>query len=198
MSREIIFDIETIGDIKDLSTMKITVVSIYEYELDAYRSFEEHELGNLWPILEKAERLIGFNSEHFDVPILNRYYAGDLTRLPHLDILKVIKESSGRRYKLNDIAKATLQIEKSADGLQAMEWFKEGKLDLIKQYCEQDVKVTKEVYEFGSKNKMLYYPTLTGEILPIAVNFDAPVVVGAGAGAQGAAAAGSINLTLPF
>jgi len=197
MNREIVFDIETIGDIKDLSTMKITVVSIYEYELDAYRSFEEPELGNLWPILEKAERLIGFNSEHFDVPILNRYYTGDLTRLPHLDILKVIKESSGRRYKLNDIAKATLQIEKSADGLQAMEWFKEGKLDLIKQYCEQDVKVTKEVYEFGRKNQMLYYPTLTGEILPIAVNFDA-TPANASAGPHGATANSSINLTLPF
>ena len=198
MSREVVFDIETIGDIRDLSTMKVTVVSIYEYETDKYTSFEEHELGALWPIFEKAERLIGYNSEHFDTPILDRYYAGDLTRLPQLDMLKVIKESSGKRFKLNDIAKATLQIEKSADGLQAMEWFKEGKLDLIKQYCEQDVKVTKEIYDFGRKNKMLYYPTLTGEILPIAVNFDMPAVVAGASGANGAAAGGSINLTLPF
>lgn len=198
MSREVVFDIETIGDIRDMSTMKLTVVSIYEFETDKYTSFEEHELGQLWPIFEKADRLIGFNSEHFDLPILGKYYAGDLTRIPHLDILKVIKESSGRRYKLNDIAKATLQIEKSADGLQAMEWFKEGKMDLIKQYCEQDVKVTKEVYDFGRKNKMLYYPTLTGEILPIAVNFDMPVVPAGASGPNGAAAGGSINLTLPF
>ena len=198
MSREVVFDIETIGDIRDLTTMKVTVVSIYEYETDKYTSFEEHELGALWPIFEKAERLIGYNSEHFDTPILDRYYAGDLTRLPQLDMLKVIKESSGKRYKLNDIAKATLQIEKSADGLQAMEWFKEGKLDEIKKYCEQDVKVTKEIYEFGKKNKMLYYPTLTGEILPIAVNFEMPVVPAGANGANGAIAGGSINLTLPF
>lgn len=198
MSREVVFDIETIGDIRDLSTMKVTVVSIYEFETDKYTSFEEHELGTLWPIFEKAERLIGYNSEHFDTPILDRYYAGDLTRLPQLDILKVIKESSGKRFKLNDIAKATLQIEKSADGLQAMEWFKEGKMDLIKQYCEQDVKVTKEIYDFGRKNKMLYYPTLTGEVLPIAVDFDLKVVAAGASGANGAAAGGSINLTLPF
>lgn len=195
MSKEIIFDIETIGDIRDLSTMKVTVVSIYEYEHDRYSSFEEGELSSLWPIFERAERIIGYNSEHFDVPILNRYYAGDLLRFPHLDILKVIKESTGRRFKLNDIAKATLQIEKSADGLQAMQWFQEGKIDLIKQYCEQDVKVTKEVYDYGRKNKMLYYPTLTGEILPFPVNFEPPTLSTNGATQTGGS---GINLTLPF
>lgn len=193
MSKEIVFDIETIGDIRDLTTMKVTVVSIYEYEHDRYQSFDEHELGNLWPILERAERLIGFNSLHFDLPILGRNYAGDLTKIPHLDILKVVKESTGNRIKLNDIARATLQIEKSADGLQAMEWYKEGKIAEIKKYCEQDVKVTKDVYEFGRQNKMLYYPTLTGELMPFPVNFEPEAIV---AGTPMAAA--GINLTLPF
>jgi len=193
MSREVIFDIETIGDIKDYNTMKVTVVSIYEYESDSYRSFDENELGLLWPIFEKAERLIGFNSESFDIPILAKYYAGDLKRIEHLDLLKVVKDSTGRRYKLNDLAKATLQIEKSADGLQAMEWYKEGKIDLIKQYCEQDVKVTKEIYDFGRKNKMLYFPTLTGEIQPFPVNFDPKPRAAAEQAVQG-----GVNLTLPF
>ena len=197
MSREVVFDIETIGDIQDMATMKVTVVSIYEYENDSYRSFEEHELGALWPIFERAERIIGFNSEHFDVPILNRYYTGNLSVIPHLDMLKVVKEVTGRRYKLNDLVKATLQMEKSADGLQAMEWFKEGKLDLIKQYCEQDVKVTKELYDFGRKNKMIYYPNLTGELMPIPVNFEPVVVAGGGNGSTAAGGSG-INLTLPF
>lgn len=197
MSREVVFDIETIGDIQDMSSMKVTVVSIYEYENDQYRSFEESELGALWPIFERAERLIGFNSDHFDIPILNRYYAGDLLHFPSLDMLKVVKEVTGRRYKLNDLAKATLQIEKSADGLQAMEWFKEGKLDLIKQYCEQDVKVTKELYDFGRKNKMIYYPTLTGELMPIPVNFEPSLVSGV-AGGTGVVGGAGINLTLPF
>ncbi|OGH64564.1 MAG: hypothetical protein A2821_01075 [Candidatus Magasanikbacteria bacterium RIFCSPHIGHO2_01_FULL_41_23] len=192
--KEVIFDIETIGDIRDLSTMKVTVVSVYEYETDKYQSFDEHELGNLWPILEKAECIIGYNSEHFDVPILGRCYAGDLTRIAHLDLLKKIKESTGRRIKLNDIAKATLNMEKTADGLQAMQWYKEGKIDLIKQYCEQDVKVTKEVYDYGRKNKMLYYPTLTGELMPFPVNFDLPISISDGS----IVGAGTINLTLPL
>ena len=191
MSREIVFDIETIGDIRKQSEMKVTVVSIYEYEHDRYTSFDENELGQLWPILEKTERLIGYNSESFDVPILNRYYAGDLTVFPHLDLLKVIKEMSGKRYKLNDIAKATLQIEKSADGLEAMKWYEEGKIDKIKEYCEQDVKVTKEIYEYGRQNKMLYYNTLTGELMPIAVNFDPSTE-------NEVQAASGVNMTLPL
>lgn len=195
MSREVVFDIETIGDIRDLSTMKVTVVSVYEYEHDRYQSFDEHELSNLWPILERAERLIGFNSLHFDLPILGRNYAGDLTKIPHLDILKVVKESTGNRIKLNDIARATLQIEKSADGLQAMEWYKEGKIDLIKKYCEQDVKVTKDIYDYGLQNKMLYYPTLTGDLMPFPVNFEPVVQVG---NTQTNGGAAGINLTLPF
>jgi len=190
---EIVFDIETTGDIRDMSSQKVTVVSIYDYGTNEYTSFEESELSNLWPILEQAERLIGYNSDHFDIPILNKYYAGELTSFSSLDLLKVIKESSGSRFKLNDIAKATLQIEKSADGLQAQKWFEEGKMDLIKKYCEQDVKVTKELYEFGRKNRMLYYPTLTGNIIPIGVNFDPQPVTVAKALAEK-----NVNLTLPF
>ncbi|MBD3311758.1 MAG: hypothetical protein GF349_04700 [Candidatus Magasanikbacteria bacterium] len=191
---EIVLDIETIGDIKKFDDLRITVVSIYNYENDKYSSFEESELGDLWPILEKAGRLIGYNSEHFDLPIMNKYYTGDLMQFPHLDLLKVIKESSGKRYKLNDIAKATLQIEKSADGLAAMKWFEEGKIDKIKEYCEQDVKVTKEVYDYGRKNRMIYYPTLTGDVMPIGVNFDPPTEPQNSVGEE----AGNINLTLPI
>ncbi len=193
MSKEVVFDIETIGDIRQFDTLKVTVVSVYEYETDSYRSFDEHELNALWPIFEKAERLIGFNSESFDLAVLKKYYAGNISQFPHLDLLKVVKDSAGKRFKLNDLAKATLQIEKSADGLQAMEWYKEGKIDLIKKYCEQDVKVTKEIYDFGRKNKMLYFPTLTGEIQPFPVNFEPKPKAVTQQGVQG-----GVNLTLPF
>ncbi len=190
MSREVVFDIETMGDIKDLTTMRITVVSLYDYSKDAYFSFEEKDLGNAWPFFEHAERIIGFNSEHFDLPIIHKYYPGSLAQIPHLDILKLVKETTGRRYKLDDLAQATLQTQKSADGLQAMKWFQEGKIDDIKKYCEQDVRITKELYEFGRKNKMIYYPLLTGEIIPIAVNFEPHVASNAGGA--------GINLTLPL
>ena len=176
MPNEIVFDIETqntFADVEnDFKKLKVSVVSIYSYETDTYQSFSESELSKLWPILEKADRLIGYNSEHFDLPVLNNYYLGNLLELPSLDLLKKIKESLGIRLKLADVAEATLDnVTKSADGLQAIKWWKEGKIDEIKKYCEQDVRVTKELYEFGKNNKQLFYKNLAGEILPFAVDF---------------------------
>lgn len=189
---EIVLDIETIGDIRNFDSLQMTVCSVWESESGAYTTFEEHELGDLWPKFEKAKRLIGYNSESFDLPILNKYYAGDLLAFPHLDLLKAIKDSTGKRFKLDDIAKATLEIQKSADGLQAIKWWEAGEKQKVKDYCEQDVKVTMEVYEYGKKNKMLYFPTLTGEIQPFPVNFDLPKQPVNAAGQTGS----GINLTL--
>jgi DEAD/DEAH box helicase domain-containing protein len=194
MANEIVFDIETqntFSDVNnDFSKLKISCVSIYKYSDDKYESFEEHELGRLWPILEKADRLIGYNIEHFDLPVMNNYYPGNLLEFHYLDIMKEVKNNVGFRLKLNDIAMATLDIQKSAEGLQAIRWWKEGKIDEIKKYCEQDVRVTKEIYEFGKANKQLFYKSLTGEILPFRVNFEPEKT--------GVELKKNINLTLPF
>ena len=176
MPNEIVFDIETQNSFaeaeNDFKKLKVSVVSIYNYATDTYQSFTEEELPKLWPILEKADRIIGYNSEHFDLPVLNNYYLGNLLELPSLDLLKKIKESLGIRLKLADVAEATLDnVSKSADGLQALRWWKEGKIDEIKKYCEQDVKVTKELYDFGKNNNQLFYKNLAGDILPFAVDF---------------------------
>ncbi len=197
MLNEIVFDIETqntFADVdNDFKKFKISCVSIYQYATNTYTSFEENELNKLWPILEKADRIIGYNSEHFDLPILHNYYPGDLSVINHLDIMKKVKESVGIRLKLDSIATATLDMKKSADGLQAIRWWKEGKIDEIKKYCEQDVKVTKEIYEFGKNNKQLFYTSLVGEVVPFAVNFDIE-----NPGKESPAGKKNINLTLPF
>lgn len=192
--KEIVLDIETYGDINDKENLTVTVVSIYEYDEDRYRSFDENQLGELWPVLEQADLLIGFNSKHFDVPVLNNFYAGDLSQIAHLDLLERIKESTGSRYKLDEIAQATLEdIKKSADGMKAMEWYEEGEIEKIKDYCEQDVKVTKEVYEFGRDNKMLYKENLKGDLEPISVDFEFEYD-----DQQEVQQEGSMNMTLPI
>ena len=194
---EVVFDIETqntFADVdNDFKKLRVSVVSIYRYETNTYASFTENELDKLWPILERADRVIGYNSEYFDLPILNNYYLGNLLQFPHLDLLKQIKASLGIRLKLNDVAKATLNnVEKSAEGLQAIRWWREGKVAEIKKYCEQDVRVTKEVYDFGRQHKQLFYTALTGEDIPFAIDFSFPEK----SGAQGTPPA--VNLTLPF
>ena len=193
MLKEIVFDIETQNTFaevdNDIRRLKISVVSIYRYETGLFESFTETELSRLWPILEKSDRLIGFNSEHFDLPVLMNYYPGDLTKLPHLDMLKVVKDSLGFRIKLDDLAQATLDdTKKSADGLQAVRWWREGKIDEVKKYCEQDVNITKMLYEFGKDNNQLFYKNLTGETIPFAVNFSF----------KEPSVQSKINLTLPF
>src|SRR3989338_2218091 len=106
MLNEVVFDIETqntFADVdNDFKKLKISCVSIYQYATNTYQSFEEQELKNLWPILEKADRIIGYNSAHFDVPVLGNYYLGDLTKFPHLDLMVGVKAALGFRLKLDD------------------------------------------------------------------------------------------------
>ena len=170
--RKIIFDIETDGLIVNDGSKQIFpniyVVSIYDSETDKYSTYEESELKNLWPILEKADLLIGYNNNGFDTPVLNSFYSGDLTKIPSLDILDEIKKSLGRRIKLDTVAEATLGRKKISHGLEAMTWWKQGLKDKVKEYCEEDVRITKEVYEYALKNGILKYKDKdTGQIKDI-------------------------------
>ncbi len=160
--RKIIFDCETsnlftdVGS-SDSSALDLSVVCIYDSETGEYSSYFQNELKNLWPILEKADLLIGYNSDHFDIPLLNKYYSGDLTKIKSLDLLKEIKNSLGRRLKLDTIAEATLGKNKSGHGLEATTWWKQGKYEEVKKYCLDDVKITKEIYEYALKNGILKF-----------------------------------------
>jgi len=162
--RVIIFDIETqntfdeVGS-SDPADLDISCVVIHDSQDDQYKSYLLDELDKLWEVLESADLLVGYNSLHFDLPLLNKYYMGDLASIPHLDLLKEIHGSLGRRIKLDDVASATLGVKKSADGLQAVLWWKQGNIDDIVKYCIQDVKVTKGVYDFAKDNGFLLYPT---------------------------------------
>ncbi|MCK5022080.1 MAG: ribonuclease H-like domain-containing protein [Candidatus Pacebacteria bacterium] len=160
--KKITFDIETKNTFEDVgennpSLLDISVVCIHDSETDKYDSFFEDDFDRLWPIIEKADMLIGFNSDHFDIPLLNKHYQGDLRKIKSLDILKEIKNSLGRRIKLNDIAEATLGEGKSGHGLEAITWWKNGELEKIKKYCLDDVRITKEVYEYAMNNGKLKY-----------------------------------------
>ncbi|KKR47721.1 MAG: DEAD/DEAH box helicase domain protein [Parcubacteria group bacterium GW2011_GWA1_40_21] len=160
--RKLIFDIETKNSFQEVGSnnpadLDISVVCVYDYKSDQYNSYLEKDFKNLWPIIEKADMLIGYNSEHFDTPLLNKYYPGDLTKIKNLDILKEIKSSLGRRIKLDTIAEATLGKKKTGHGLEAITWWKNGEVDKIIKYCLEDVKITKEVYEYALKNGLLKY-----------------------------------------
>ncbi len=152
--RYIVFDLETQNIFQDVASndpaaLDISVATVYDSETEQYTTVVINELDALWPIIEQADALVGYNSNHFDIPLLNKYYPGDLTHIKSIDILEDIRASFGRRLRLDDVAKATLGTKKSADGLQAVRWWREGKIEPIKKYCEQDVKVTKDVFEYA-------------------------------------------------
>ncbi|MFA6445780.1 MAG: ribonuclease H-like domain-containing protein [Candidatus Paceibacterota bacterium] len=158
----IVFDTETRNIFADVGSneakdLDLSVVCIYDSRTGEYSSFTQETLPKLWPILESADVIIGYNQDHFDIPLLNKYYSGDLTKIKSLDLLKEIKNVLGFRLKLDSVAEATLGIKKSAHGLQAVAWWKEGKVDEIIKYCIQDVKVTKEIYEYALKNSHLKF-----------------------------------------
>ena len=104
--KKVVFDIETSNVFQDVASndpaaLDMSVCCIYDYETDKYSSYTKETLNEMWPIFEKADLIIGYNSDHFDIPILNKYFSGDLTKIKSLDLLKEIKNSLGRRIKLD-------------------------------------------------------------------------------------------------
>lgn len=160
--KKIVFDLETSNTFQDAGSndsaaLDMSVACIYDYETDRYSSFTQETIKDLWPIIEKADLLIGYNSDHFDIPLLNKYYSGDLSKIKSLDLLKEIKNSLGRRLKLDTIAEATLGKNKSGHGLEAITWWRNGEKQKVIDYCIDDVKITKEIYEYALKNGILKY-----------------------------------------
>ncbi len=164
--RKITFDIETsnqfTGGDFDPTTLDLSLVGIHDSKTGEYSSYLQEDLPNLWPILEKADILIGYNSDHFDIPLLNKYYPGDLTKIKSIDLLKEVRAVLGRRLKLDSIAEATLGEKKSGNGLDAIKWWKEGRIEDVRKYCLDDVRLTLELYEYAKKNKHLKYKDYDG------------------------------------
>ncbi|MFH0928624.1 MAG: ribonuclease H-like domain-containing protein [bacterium] len=192
--KEVVLDIETQNSFQDVgeynpALLRVSLVGVYFYETDTYESFLEPDLPKLWPRLEQADRIIGYNILGFDFPVLNRYYAGDLNKIPSLDIMYKLEEQLGFRVKLDNVAQATLGTGKSGHGLMAIEYFRKGEIDKLRDYCLQDVKVTKEVYEFAKRENRVFITDRTGEKIEVKAD-DYQISL--------EAARPSINLTMPF
>ncbi len=163
--RKITFDVETrnlFADVNsnDSAALDISVVCIHDSLTDKYMSFMQEDFPKLWPYFEQADMIITFNGDHFDIPLLNKYYSGDLTKIKSLDLLVEVRNSIGRRIKMDTIAEATLGIKKTGHGLEAVEWWKNGEVEKLIKYCIEDVKITKDLYDFAMKNGKLKYKDL--------------------------------------
>ena len=180
--RKITFDIETKNTFQEVASndpmaLDISVVCIHDSENpenDGYSSYLQEDFPKLWPILERADMLITFNGDHFDIPLLGKYYPGKLSEIKSVDLMADVKKSLGRRIKLDSLAEATLGKKKTGYGLDAIVWWKKGEIDKIVKYCIEDVRITKELYEYVLQNGHLKYKDMiTNSIKDIPIDTSA-------------------------
>lgn len=159
----IFFDIETQNTFQEVGghhpeRLKISVAVTYDTADNTFHRYREADAPKLAADLAKSDLVVGYNLYGFDYPVLQQYTdAVALATLPTVDMMVEVQKRLGFRLKLDSIATATLQVGKSADGLQAVQWWREGRIEEILKYCEQDVEVTRQIYEFGRQNRYVQY-----------------------------------------
>ncbi len=163
--RVVTFDIETANWMSDIGSsdpadLTIAIVCIYDSETDTYSSYLESELPQMWPVLERTDVLVRYNSHHLDIPLLYPYYPGDLSRIKSLDIMQEVYGALGRRLKLDSLAEGTLGEKKSASGAQSLQWWRAGEVEKVRAYCLKDVEITKKLFNYALKNNSLKYQEL--------------------------------------
>lgn len=190
MRTEVFFDVETkklFSEIEgdDPGKLGVSIVSLYSRTVDdnlneiegKIQSFWESEFGLMWEIFQKADRVIGYNSIGFDVPALEPYAPFPFKKLPHFDIMLAVKEKFGKRISLDAIAKVTLGKEKKETGLDAVYLWQRGdekSLQRLREYCEDDVLITKKIYDFVVKNGYLAFKDRWNNPIKLELDFSYP------------------------
>jgi DEAD/DEAH box helicase domain-containing protein len=161
---KIVLDIETsntfadVGGHRNIHDLNVSLIGAYSYKQDKYLAFNEHEINSFEPFLKSAGLIVGFAINRFDIPVLKKHFSFDLMALPRLDLLEEIETVLGRRVSLNALAKANLGLEKTHNGLEAITLYREGNFEELKNYCLNDVKLTKDLYELVKTQRYLLIP----------------------------------------
>ena len=177
MKNIVYFDLETqksaqeVGGWNHIDRMGMSVGVTYSTTRGDYAIYGEPQVDDLITELQRADLVVGFNHIRFDYQVLHGYTTLDMRQIPSLDMLIEVQNTLNHRLKLDSIAHATFGVEKIADGLQALDWFKEGRLADIAEYCCFDVKITKLVHEYGAAHKKLFYTNKFGNKLSVDVDW---------------------------
>ncbi len=154
----VLFDVETrrsaeeVGGWHNLHRLGVAIAVTCHLEEGRFHTYTEAQVPELVAELESADLVVGFNVVRFDYPVLSGYTGVDYRRtLPTLDLFEDVQRTISGRLGLAHLAQATLGEDKSADGLQSLEWYKQGRLDLIEEYCKHDVEILRDLYLFGRR-----------------------------------------------
>lgn len=179
MNDTLVIDVETkktfaeVGGEKNIRELGISVAGVYSYAKDAFFAFEEHELPLFEEMLKGAGHLVGFNINHFDIPVIEPYVkTTSFAPIAVTDIFEDAVKVLGHRVGLGAVAQATVGASKSGHGLEALEWFRQGRVEDVKKYCLDDVRLTRDVYEYGKKHgHILFESFMDGKTHSIPVSW---------------------------
>jgi DEAD/DEAH box helicase domain-containing protein len=165
----VVFDLETqrsfdeVGGRSQMHRLGVSVGVAYRYDSDEFLVYTEDKIGELIALLQQADLVVGYNIKGFDYEVLRGYTDEDLQVLPTFDLMYDLEDRLGFRPKLENVAVPSLGGGKSADGLQALEWWRRGEVDKIIEYCREDVKVTRDLYDFGKRNQCVMVSRFGGK-----------------------------------
>jgi len=166
--RILYFDLETqksaddVGGWGNIHEMKLAVGVVWDSCEQEHFSYLEGAASQLVKKLRAADLVVGFNVKKFDYGVLQPYADFDLDEITTFDMLIDVNKKLGHRLSLNHLAENTLNAEKSADGLVSLQWYKEGKIDKIIEYCKQDVEITRDLFLYGESHGYVKYSTRSG------------------------------------
>lgn len=178
--RLIVFDVETKKAFDEVGgyhpeKLGVSVSGVYYRDTEKgeewLKGFREEEFPEMFKIFERADRIVGFNSISFDMMALQPYYVGDLLALPNFDIMVEMERELGHRVALDAVAKETLGTQKIGHGLDAIRYYHDNDWDSLVKYCLRDVEVTRDIYDYGVKNKKLSFKNKWNNVIEVPVDF---------------------------
>lgn len=172
---EVYYDLETQRSAdevgwQNIHLMRLAVGVTWDVQ-SGFRYWEESKAPELIAALASFDKIISFNGDGFDSRVLSFY--GTVTPIlrKSFDLLVDLKQRLGHRLSLESLARATLHIGKSASGLQSLQWWKEGRIDLITEYCQQDVKVLVDLVAFARQKGFVHYLDKNGSLFTVKVQW---------------------------
>jgi len=163
-----VFDLETIRSAEEVGgwgraeRMGMALAVLYDSPSNSSSCYREEDASRLVQKLQQYSLVVGFNNKRFDNRVLSAYTDANLSQLPSIDLLEEVHRHLGYRLSLHHLAETTLGRGKSTDGLQSLQWVREGRLDLVERYCQRDVEITRDLYLYALRHGFLLFTNKAG------------------------------------
>lgn len=173
----VVFDLETQNLFRDVggrdpASLRVACAVTWSSDRNDFALYWEKDVPALIAELKSAGHVVGFNILKFDYEVLRPYAPQEDFRALHTtDMMNAIHRALNFRLSLASIARATLGADKTADGVQSVQWYRAGELDKVAEYCKSDVEITRRVYEFGRQQGFVYYHSRMGSKLKVPVDW---------------------------